>query len=392
MHSRLMDPRPVQTTQQMEPSETGANPRSHAVEAVIQEFLESGQKSGNYRDGLERVLTQWHDRIGAEHVGEIDKRDMARYAQYLTRRVDANQNRDADGGITAGTAWTYYDYVSAFLSHCVKWDYLDENPAQKGAATDEMPPRPKNKSGEQQFWSTEDRQRLLSYADRRADQALDEKGLDAIEELRDRALAYVLAYSGVRGGEVLSDPRDERRDGVRWSDLSLEDGYMTILGKNQTEEQAQLPSQTHGPLERLQKALRPAGDSWPVFPSFHAPTLARGLPDAVTPDEDETYLDYYREHGLSPAALSTNGGRAVLKRLCEEAEIDVDGGYLTPHGARRGVGELMYRKRGAAAAQRTLRHADPRTTSEMYAHIEASELADEVSDVFKDDEIPDSYK
>lgn len=26
-----------------------------------------------------------------------------------------------------------------------------------------------------------------------------------------------------------------------------------------------------------------------------------------------------------------NGGRSVLKRLCEDAEIDVDRGYLKPH-------------------------------------------------------------
>lgn len=42
----------------------------------------------------------------------------------------------------------------------------------------------------------------------------------------------------------------------------------------------------------------------------------------------------------------------------------------------------MYREYGAAAAQRTLRHADPRTTSQMYAHIEASELAEETGKLF----------
>jgi len=64
------------------------------------------------------------------------------------------------------------------------------------------------------------------------------------------------------------------------------------------------------------------------------------------------------------------------------ADLDIDGEYLKPHGARRGVGEIMYRQRDAAAAQRTLRHTDPRTTSEMYVHIEAEKLAEEVGDVF----------
>ncbi|WP_306060385.1 tyrosine-type recombinase/integrase [Natronococcus wangiae] len=82
---------------------------------------------------------------------------------------------------------------------------------------------------------------------------------------------------------------------------------------------------------------------------------------------------------MVPPSLSTNGGRSLLKRLCEEAKINGD--YLKPHGTRLGVGEGIYREHSAAVAQRMLRHADPRTTSQMYAHIEASELAEEVAEV-----------
>ncbi|MFC6977016.1 tyrosine-type recombinase/integrase [Halomicroarcula sp. GCM10025709] len=90
-----------------------------------------------------------------------------------------------------------------------------------------------------------------------------------------------------------------------------------------------------------------------------------------------------------PPSLTTSGVRSLLKRWTEEADIpdlDIDAGeYLTLHGARRGVGEKLYRERGAAAAQRTLRHADPSTTSQMYSHIEASELAEDNTDVFDDE-------
>lgn len=76
-----------------------------------------------------------------------------------------------------------------------------------------------------------------------------------------------------------------------------------------------------------------------------------------------------------------------MKRLCEDAEIDIDGEYMKPHGGRRGVGEKLFRDpdSGAAAAQRTLRHADPKTTSEMYSHIETSENAENVTEVFGDE-------
>ena len=54
-------------------------------------------------------------------------------------------------------------------------------------------------------------------------------GLSAIKELRERALASLLAYSGVRGAEVLRDPNGERRGGIRWRDLDLEAGTLVVL-------------------------------------------------------------------------------------------------------------------------------------------------------------------
>ena len=53
--------------------------------------------------------------------------------------------------------------------------------------------------------------------------------------------------------------------------------------------------------------------------------------------------------------------------------------------ARRGVGEKLYRELEVAAAQRTLRHADPKTTSEMYSYIETSENTENVTEVFADE-------
>lgn len=261
MHSTLTGTLALRSSEPMDNTSKEPSSREHGLEDAIASFLDKGRKSANYRDALERDSN-------IATIGAVNKYHMETYATHLNDRVRAKQNRDTErDGITPATAWTYYDYVSAFLGWCVKYDYLSENPAQKGIAMDELPARPSNNSGEQQFWTTEHRQQLLGYVDDRADEALDDRGLDAIEALRDRAPVYVLAYSGVRGGEILSDPRDDRRDGLRWDDVHLEDSYLQILGKSQTEEQAQLPAQTHGPLRRLRRALDPADGSWPVFPT-----------------------------------------------------------------------------------------------------------------------------
>jgi len=71
-----------------------------------------------------------------------------------------------------------------------------------------------------------------------------------------------------------------------------------------------------------------------------------------------------------------------MKRLCGDADLDIDGEYLKPHGGRRGAGETLYTELGPVAAQRALRHKDPATTSKMYSHVDASELAEDTSEVF----------
>ena len=57
--------------------------------------------------------------------------------------------------------------------------------------------------------------------------------MSAVKELRDRALASLLAYSVVWGAEILRDPNDKRRSGLRWRDVDLEAGMLVALGKKQ---------------------------------------------------------------------------------------------------------------------------------------------------------------
>ena len=380
----------VHDVRTMNSTHSGSSTGGNDLDRTIHEFLQSGSKSGNYQSNLEGILENWRLRLeqnGVTTIETVDKRAMADYAQYLTRRVNANRNPDIEGGISPATAWTYFDNVSAFLHYCKEWEYLTENPAQKAIVKSELPDRPTSDSSKQQFWSASDRNALLQHVDKRASAAIDEHGLDekALTPVRDRALAYVLAYTGVRGAEVLRSTKDDRRVGLRWEDLNIEDGTMIVFGKSQQREPTQLPRQVHSPLQQLKRVLNPASEGWPVFVTNHAPSLYRVLPDEYENSENQTPLAMCRSLGVIPPALSTDGGRSVLKRLCKAGEIDVAGGYLKPHGARRGVGEKLYRSRGAAAAQRVLRHADPKTTSEMYSHIEASEMAEDVSQVFDDE-------
>ncbi|WIV68724.1 tyrosine-type recombinase/integrase [Natrialbaceae archaeon AArc-T1-2] len=385
----------------METSDSGVEPQGTCLEDALAECLESKQnKSPNYRQNLERVVTDWigfcADR-GLECVEEVTERHLAAYAGHLARRVEAGTSGDVDSGITASTAWTYYDYVSSFLAWAVKWNYLAENPAAKGRPRESMPDRPSSGEYDRQYWQPEQRQAVLEFVRRRVDSAyVDPTAPPSIchKRLRNWAFVATIAYSGVRGGEILNDPNDPRRSGLRWTDVNLEDGTMWILGKNQDREPAQLPDQAAHPLERWYNAYDPPSDDWPVFPSMHVPTLSRRLGTAIGTEERDRrtkvrgYWVVALEAEAEPPSITTEGGRSIMRRLSDTVPIPglEDGEYLTLHGARRGVGETLYRERGAARAQRTLRHADPQTTSEMYSHIDASELAEDNTEVFEDEQ------
>ncbi|WP_339106438.1 tyrosine-type recombinase/integrase [Haloterrigena salinisoli] len=364
----------------MDPTDSRSS-AGKSLEKARNEFVD--ERDGNYASNLEYVLDNWIDWT-PDHVRtleDVSKRTMRNYAAHLKRRETAD-------AISAPTARTYYNYVSALLNWGVETGTLVENPAEKTNAKKPLPSGTTN-SSEQQFWQPEQRRAITEYVDERAREAIAADGTDAFEEVRDRAVIYTLAYTGVRGSEVLADSRHDDRNGLRWENVNLERGVITVFGKSQDEEEVGLTGQTIEPLRRLRTLVDPPSASWPVFPSRHPPSLYDAIDSAGHEKPDGDAWEYVCEHGIEPPSMSTSGARTLLKRLSEEAEVpglDLEGGeYLTLHGARRGVGEALYREHGAQRAQRTLRHADPKTTSEMYAHIEASELGEDNTAVFDDE-------
>ena len=373
------------------------NRGSTAVAEPLEAFLRSKSKgekgSGNYQRNLERCADDFLEWLEADsHSGgtfdELDERTFRRYARELTSR-----------DLAPGTVQTYYAHVSAYIGWCVREGLLEANYAQRNVAKEPLPENDGRRSGDQQAWTDEHRSLITRYVDKRAHDAADEKGLDAIQEFRDRALVYVLCYSGVRGGEIVADPKDERRNGLKWGDVSLEDRTMTVLAKKQNWSDRSLTKQVINPMSRYKDLLDPAGDDWPVFPTFHLPTLYETLQTGLREEHDWSPSDIgefvdeltgqpavfeaLREHELAPSSINTDGARRVMRRLCEEAEIDLDDthGYLALHGGRRGAGEVMVRQRGFTSAARLLDNSEE-VVRKSYSHIEAKEMAKDAGDAF----------
>jgi site-specific recombinase XerC len=371
----------------MEPDEGDATPGETPVETAIQQYLDSVE-AGNSRKNFQSALATWrtwlHEERGVTTLEDLEVLDCRRYARHLKQRT-------RDGGLKASTATTYYAYVRAFLTFCVADELLDTNPAKAKRATDELPEDLGDT--DRQFWREEERQAIMRYADERVDSALDDEAdVDRERAFRDRAIVYLLGLSGVRGAEVFAEPSDDKRTGITWGDVQVDAGAVRVLGKSREYEYAQLPERAATALERYRTVLDPPTDEWPVFPSGHAPSKYRTVREqlaneGVLDDEIEAILErndidtVLREHDVVPPTLSTNGARNLMKRLCEDADLDVDGDYLKPHGARRGLGHELYSSGHAELAQSALRHASIETTHESYSDIQAAETAEQVDDL-----------
>jgi site-specific recombinase XerD len=367
-------------------------------------------EAGNYRRNNQLVLEAFVDfqrDRGNRTLADITATDCRRYAQHLADRV-----RDDD--LAASSANTYYDVVRAWLGWCVRDGRIPENPADTLRATEDLPTDAGD--ADRQYWWPEEREAMFAALDRVVDDANDavedarvdaddDEASDALETARwtqlkahrDRALFFTLGLSGARGAEVLRDPDDDRRNGITWGDVDFDAGVVRVFGKTRENQTMQVMTPALNRLDRFRRLLRPPSPDWPVFVSFHRPSLyatirnelgARGWRD----DRIEERLDadgplaLARDAAVTPRAISLQGARSMMQRRCDAADVDVDGEYLKPHGGRRGLGHQLYSEK-AELAQEVLRHESVTTTHESYRDVQAERLREDAEAVlYGDDE------
>lgn len=377
----------------VENNKSGANPGVHTLEDALNEFVQSkqkGQGSGNYAADADRVVGKWVEWCADRditHLEDVDARLLRRWVQrYLKQRARASEA--GNGGISGRTARQYFALVRAFLSYCEEWNWIVSNPANEARVKDELPDESLGATNsDTQTWSVDERDQLVQYVNERAYRAIEEKGFEAVDEFRDRAVVYLLAYSGARSAELFRDSGDSRRRGLWWSDIDFDGTTIEVLGKNQEREPLQFPEVAHEALRQFKRISKPPCEDWPLFPTRHAPSLYKRVSEELDREPDNNPLETLRSAEVPPPSITTATVRTILKRLCDDGDIDVEGDheYLKPHGARRGLGKQLYQEAGHQYAQKALRHSDPVTTSEMYADIEAGEVADVTNEVLGPD-------
>lgn len=374
-------------------SESGGSDAETDIEAAIDARLGS-LDSGNYRANNDLVLSTFAEYLehqrGVTSLEDLDVLDCRRYAQWLRERV-----QDDEDGLSAASTHAngpYFTIVRAFLGWCVDDERLDANPARPNRVKEELPEH--HGDHDRQFWSVEARDDLLGFVNERAHVSLDESADDRERAFRDRAVVTMLALTGARGAELFNDPRDDHRNGLSWADVDLDRGVARVFGKTREQQPIPLTDRVVESLERHRTVQDPATEDWPVFPTRHRPSLAQAAEnglrergwddDSVESALDEaTAMAVLRENEIAPPALSKNGARTVMKRLCESADVEIDGEYLKPHGGRRGLGSDLYAQ-DAELAQETLRHESIETTHESYREQNVIERRERLEQVLKE--------
>ena len=335
---------------------TAADPGGSTAETDLEATIEArlaSLDSGNYRANNRLVLDAFKNYLENQRevtsLEDLEVIDCRRYAQWLRERV--NDDEDPLSAASAHANGPYFTIVRAFLGWCVDDERIESNPARPNRVKEALPEH--HGDHDRQFWSTDAREALLDFVGGRAHAVLDESADDRERAFRDRALVTMLALTGARGAELFADPRDEHRNGLRWDDIDLGRGIAVVFGKTRERQLIPLTDRVVESLERYRTVLSPADEDWPVFPTRHHPSLAKAAEGGLegrgwnTDDieatlKSTTSMEILREHEITPPALSKNGARSLMNRLCEAADVDIDGEYLKPHGGRRGLGSDLY--------------------------------------------------
>ena len=146
--------------------------------------------------------------------------------------------------------------------------------------------------------------------------ALVEVPTDAPLGLRDRALLELFYSSGLRLSELCA---------LRWQDLDLADGLVTVMGKGSKQRRVPVGSYARAALAEWKADQRPAADAF-VFPGRNGPISARGVQARLRTLAQRQGLfkrvhPHLLRHSFASHVLESSGDLRGVQELLGHADI-----------------------------------------------------------------------
>jgi site-specific recombinase XerD len=196
------------------------------------------------------------------------------------------------------------------------------------------------------------RSRLRARAPRRLPRGLEPgevtRFLDSLQTWRDRAIAGLMLFSGLRSGEVLA---------LDVADVDVGGGWVRVAGKGSRERRSPVDAEVAGWVQTYLLAERPETDATALFVVAKGPNRGRPLTAAGL----RTIFRYHREltgvAAAHPHALRHTFGTGlaeagvdlpVIQELLGHAHVDSSVGYihLAPVRVRAAFDQARERQRG----------------------------------------------
>lgn len=146
--------------------------------------------------------------------------------------------------------------------------------------------------------------------------ALVEVPTDAPLGLRDRALLELFYSSGLRLSELCA---------LKWSDLDLADGLVTVIGKGNKQRRVPVGSFARAALKEWKDDRRPASDAF-VFPGRNGPISPRGVQARLRTLAQRQGLfkrvhPHLLRHSFASHVLESSGDLRGVQELLGHADI-----------------------------------------------------------------------
>ena len=283
--------------------------RRDDVEKGIEEFLSHLQVerrvSAHTLDAYRRDLQALSDWSVAQGVADVEAIDTEQLRAFIT----AEHRR----GLSAKSLQRRLSACRSYFSWLLKHGHITASPA----ATLRAPKSPRKLP---QVLDADEASRLV------------EVPTDVPLGLRDRALLELFYSSGLRLSELC---------GLRWHDLDLANGFVTVLGQGTKERKVPVGSHARKALHEWQGEQQPAADA-PVFP------------------------------GRNGGPLSQRAVQIRMKLLAQKQGMFKN---VHPHMLRHSFASHILESSGdLRGVQELLGHADIATT-QIYTHLDFQHLA-----------------
>ena len=301
-----------------------------------------------YESSLSKRLYNYS--ISDKQVTALDKNDFVKYLKELSNKYSRSSIKKTWQTLKMGLTDDEFEFFN--LVPEIKFDRI-KVPNENHVAV---------KKKEHEFTSNEDMDILYEEALRKTSNGKDYYGNSA------RLLAFIM-YSGLRVGEAI---------GLKWKDVSLEKGMVTI---------SQTYSYVHSRDEYgnstgwqyIEKAPKSESSAATIPCRKRGIAILNLMNDRPHKDSDLVFLSETNTPLTKRHVLHT------LKRMLKNTSLE--GREYTVHDLRHGYGSILYQEGvDIMTISRLLRHADIQTTANIYVKHTPDALKDRLDEIDKGDE------